>query len=244
MNSVDFKDWVLGKDLNDPFSGCDGGDPGSERSPSTWLFGLEWGDPKSVNARAVSECSNADVNYSIETQIRRWPFNRNAFKLLSSIYAGDINSYREFAHREQPFVKGQKGYFKGNLYPLGFNNLSAWNDEAIALSGFLTKEDYIEWARRERLSVVRCWIQKYKPKLFIGAGIGFLHDFLNALGTKSYTEHRFEANNIRRRIFLGSVGETVFAIVPHLSGGRFGLTSTDSISLAGHIIRERLLHNS
>lgn len=67
------------------FDHCDGGDPGTPKSPSIWLFGLEpgWSKTDAKAEQLTTDCKE-DLDYSVETQLG-WPFNRNAFKLLAAL---------------------------------------------------------------------------------------------------------------------------------------------------------------
>lgn len=71
-------------------STCDGGDPGTPDRQSVWLLGIEPG--WSVADAEADQCEDAEHEaklsaYSVELQLE-WPFNRNAFKLLSALEGG------------------------------------------------------------------------------------------------------------------------------------------------------------
>jgi hypothetical protein len=239
MNIESFKSWALGKDCDDPFSGCDGGDPGGKAARATWLFGIEWGWSKKDQENSASDHPGDD--YSVETQMQ-WPYNRNAFKLLSCIYGDGIDSYTEYAKLHKPFAKNGYGFFKGNLFPIGFNNIDEWTGDAVAQTGFHDKYEYYDWLRNNRLPVINEWIKSHNPKLFIGVGITFANDFMAAVGAHTCSEHKFKVNGHTKRILIGNVSDFTFSIIPHLSGGANGLNSDEAIRKAGDLIKHKMLY--
>ena len=143
-------------------SNADGGDPGSPEKPSVWLFGVEpgWSLEDARGAEPTGgQVVPRDDRYSVEQQLD-WPFNRNAFKLLSALDGGESSSYREFARRVRPFEKGYQGYFKGNLFPLALNSIRTWHADAQRHTGFETKNQYQEWVRSVRFPIVASWMAK------------------------------------------------------------------------------------
>lgn len=73
-------------------SNADGGDPGSPEKPSVWLFGVEpgWSLEDARGAEPTGgQVVPRDDRYSVEQQLD-WPFNRNAFKLLSALDGGSL----------------------------------------------------------------------------------------------------------------------------------------------------------
>lgn len=224
-------------------STCDGGDPGSIVEPSVWLLGIEpgWSLADETNAEEPSpEAEERLRAYSIELQLK-WPFNRNAFKLLAAVEGGSPDEYREFAKRAQPFALNSKGYLKGNLFPVPFNNVGAWDDAAIAMTGFTTKDEYQSWVREVRFPILERWIEKCRPRLLIGSGISHLADFLAVTGADEATDaFTFEVNGHSKRVFISKSGIVPVAIVPHLSGGIHSLNSNQSIAQTAATIRSEL----
>lgn len=224
-------------------STCDGGDPGSPDKPSIWLLGLEpgWSLADQAAAEASDVAADQELEaYSIDLQLK-WPFNRNAFKLLTAIGGGQPENYREFAKSAQPFVSGSKGYLKGNLFPVPFNNLADWDDVATATTGFATKDEYKAWVRAVRFPILKGWIEQCRPRLLIGSGTTHLSDFLEIVGANETPRtFEFEVNGHRKRIFISESGIVPVVIIPHLSGGSHSLNSNDAIARAAAIIRTEL----
>ena len=100
-------------------STCDGGDPGTPDHKSVWLLGIEPG--WSLNDERAAHGEDAErarklAAYAVELQLK-WPFNRNAFKLLCALHDGSPDDYRNFALCARPFERGSKGFLKANLFP-------------------------------------------------------------------------------------------------------------------------------
>lgn len=222
---------------------CDGGDPGSIKEPSVWLLGIEPGWSLADDSGAEEPGPEAEERlraYSIDLQLQ-WPFNRNAFKLLAAVEGGSPEDYREFAKRAQPFALDSKGYLKGNLFPVPFNNVGAWDEAATEMTGFTTKDEYQSWVREVRFPVLERWIELCRPRLLIGSGISHLADFLEIAGADEAPDSfRFEVNGHSKRVFISKSGVVPVAIVPHLSGGIHSLNSNQSIAQTAAIIRSEL----
>ncbi len=218
---------------------CDGGDPGTPDHPSIWVLGIEPGWSLADSVAAEQEDIERDRHrdqYSIELQLR-WPYNRNAFKLLAALDGTPVEDYAPFAERARPFERGSTGYFKGNLFPEPFNKVGSWDNEAIKKTGFATKSEYREWHRIVRFSVMRTWIEKCKPKLVIGTGLTHLHDFMAITGTDDAPPARhFEVNGHSKRLHVATSGAVPVAVVPHLSGGSYGLNSDEATRIAASLI--------
>lgn len=216
----------------DEFPGCDAGDPGSPESPSIWLFGVEPG-------HAITDDSHppiTDSDYTVDSQLQ-WPFNRNAFKLISLIEGQTLENHRNYARQQRIFQNNCSGYFKGNLFPVGVQSVATWTDELIYRTGFQTKANYYDWCRQNHFPRIREWALKHKPKLIIGCGVSFLNDFATAfLGEPIKPIQKQIKSGYRVRnmyVFNG----TPLVVVPHLSGGPSGLTSHESIIRAAELIR-------
>lgn len=219
------------------FAGCDGGDPGSASSPSTWIFGIEHGTFKSRNDPSYL-APQEDEKYSVDLQLT-WPYNRNAFKLLAAIEGRPVAEYVDFANERQPFVAGAKGYFKGNLYPFACRRVEDWPAVAKAETG-MTKNEYKTWCQNYHFPAISSWVSKYQPKLFIGVGIMNRNEFSQVFLGDSLElhEHQININGHVKRIFHAESDGRVLVVIPHLSGSRHGLNSDHSLQQAGQFIRQ------
>tara|TARA_R110000868_G_scaffold2110_1_gene16302 strand:- start:11495 stop:12217 length:723 start_codon:yes stop_codon:yes gene_type:complete len=238
MMNNEFRNEALGLNSNGRLMGCEGDDLGTPDRPSTWLFGIEHGDSDREYA-----ITNDGGEYSIEKQLQ-FEYNRNAFRLLARINGSDADTYEAFAHEKQPFVRGRKGFYKGNLYPVACRNVSVWSDEAVAFTGFNSKTDMRDWCRVERFAHLQSLFQKHQPQLFMGVGITQVHDYCLMAGVdiKSLNQKHFTGQNgLNRRYYYGQVGATVFAVIPHLSrSGPYCLTDVPDIERVGQHIAELL----
>tara|TARA_B100000405_G_scaffold265394_1_gene202408 strand:+ start:436 stop:1158 length:723 start_codon:yes stop_codon:yes gene_type:complete len=214
MINKEFEAAALGLVPGSGIMGCEGDDLGTPKRPSIWLFGIEQGDPKKPTTVDVDA-----QGYSISQQMQ-YPFNRNAFRMLSVICGSKSDEFEKFATERQPFVTGKQGFFKGNLFPLPCNKVSSWPKEAIRFTGFETKNEMREWSRKARFAKFRYLMAKHQPRLLICAGIGALADFCLAFGIDPETlnEVHFEGmNGLRRRYYHGKKESTTFVVIPHLS---------------------------
>lgn len=224
-------------------STCDGGDPGSKETPSIWLLGIEPG--WSLDDQAASEVSDTEKDkqleaYSVELQLK-WPFNRNAFKLLAAIEGRSPEDYRQFAECAKPFASGSLGYLKGNLFPVPFHKVSTWDEAATEMTGFPTKDEYKAWVRAARFPILKGWIENCRPRLLIGSGISHLTDFLEIVGANETPQaFQFEINGHTKRVFIRKDGIVPVVIIPHLSNGIHSLNSNESIARTAEIIRSEL----
>lgn len=222
------------------FVGCDSDEigAGSKESPSIWMFGLEHGTYKSINEDSfVSESEELDNNYSIETQ-KKWPYNKKAFKLLAAMHKDyEVENWLEFANKYQPFVKGQEGFFKGNLYPFPCKSVKDWPQKAIDATGCNTKKEYLDWCEGNRLPAINSWVNEYQPKIIIGVGLGNKQDFSLAVFKNSvaFREFTFLVNGHNKRLLYFVGGNRKLVVVPHFSGVN-GLNSDESLQVAGEFI--------
>lgn len=164
-----FKEWCLG------YSGCDGGDIGSQDNPSVWVCGIEWGGghtPENIMSDIDEDSTEPPCLYDDWQENVKVPYNRQAMKLLSAISEKSVSEYANFAERVQPFIIGSKGYFKMNLYPIAFKdtNHERWSNEFSAITGFSTKSQYHDWCAKHRFPQMRQWAKTSKPKLIICLG--------------------------------------------------------------------------
>ena len=214
------------------FAGCDAEADDTPEKGSVWLFGIEHGWPKNAEeTRAVSE----DDTYSIKTQ-RQWPFNRNAFKLLTIMAGRQITEWTDYAEEHQPFVRGSKGFFKGNLYPFPCHNTGEWSDSAKELTGFSQKDEYKAWCHEHRLPVIKSWVDEYTPSIFIGVGNQYVNEFsLAAFGKLiNFDVLETEINGYTKRLYYAEDNGLKLVVIPHLSRG---LNSHKSQEWAGSFTR-------
>lgn len=234
MIDKSFADEALSK-----FAGCDSDDvaAGSPAAPSIWLLGIEHGTYNSRHEEA-SAIEPEDDSYSIEMQLR-WPYNKKAFKLLASMHGYTVDSFLEFSANHQPFVKGQAGFFKGNLYPFACHNVSSWPERAVTATGTSDKGEYRQWCQEYRLPTIKSWIDEYQPKIVIGVGITCRSDFSRAVFGQEVelSEKILNINGHKKRLFYFTQGWRKLVIIPHFSGA-YGLNSNVSLQEAGSFIRE------
>lgn len=217
------------------FDGCDGGDPGSPDVPSIWIFGIEHGTYRSSHDESF-HAAQVDSGYSIKTQLK-WPYNQKAFKLLAAMEGKAVSNYREFAETNKPFVKQSVGYFKGNIYPYACRNVSEWPVEAEEETG-MTKSEYREWCSLHHIPAIKKWVDKYRPKVFIGVGVTNKSEFANAVFGMDveFDVYQFSVNGYGKQIFYFKSAGRRLVVVPHLSGSRHGLNSNESLRIAGEFI--------
>lgn len=233
--------------MEKPFMDADGGDLGDGESPSIWLFGIEHG----INKNLEINQQDIDNSYSIEIQ-RQFTYNRNAFKLLAAIDGwsteADTKTNKislKFAETKKPFIRGEKGYFKGNLFSYACTNVATWDaDIAEAETGFKTKEEYYTKYRDLVFPEIFKKVLSHRPKLIIGVGTTFRNDFclafLNSLDVK-LTEKSFEINKHKKNILYNTDNETKLVIIPHLSGGSNGLNGSEANFQIGLFIKDHIL---
>jgi hypothetical protein len=210
------------------FSGCDGGDPGVASS-SVWIWGVEHGAP------IIAPEETGDEDYGIDETQRWFPFNRNVFKLLTAVQGQSARDWLEFARLHQPFVRGAKGYFKGNLYPYPCHTLTAWTEQAQRETGFATKERYLQWCRSCRLPLVANWVKEYRPNLVIACGTMHRNEFLGVFfdwHPVKLETLEFIVDGKSKRIYFAIHDGRLLAVVPHLSGARI-LNSFTALQAAG-----------
>ena len=217
--------------------GCDGGDAGCPEAPSIWLFGIEHGIYRSIHDPDFSAQPD-DQTYSVETQLQ-WPYNQKAYKLLAAIAGEEVDDYVDFAKARQPFVKHARGYFKGNLYPYSCRSTSDWPAQAQLETG-MSKVQYRDWCREHHFPLIRSLIDRHQPKIFIGVGITCRAEFSRALfgDVVPLDMHRFEVNGHWKTIFHAQASGRRLVVVPHLSGGQYGLNSNESLRIAGKFIAD------
>lgn len=179
-----FAKWGLG------FSGCDGGDIGSSENPSVWICGLEWGgghDCEGLVRELSFSASLPPEGYDSWKENVSYIFNWQVMKLLAVMNGLLVSQYKQFAEKVKPFVAGEKGYFKMNLYPIGFRNTSAehWQEGFSKITGFSSKAEYLAWANDSRLAKISEWSKAYSPEMVICLGKNYRHEFGSAFGVPS-----------------------------------------------------------
>jgi hypothetical protein len=230
------KNRAILESMLEEFDGCEGDDPGTTESPSIWLFGIEPGRSISDQNNASTVTSRINDGYRIDIQ-RKWPYNRNAFKLLAAIKGYSVSQYLEFANLYQPFVVGGKGYFKGNLFPYACKKVGDWPDDAIIETGLKDKSEYQEWCRVNRWPIISKWVDQYRPLVFIGVGNSCRNDFaLSVFGREvELNLHEFMINRNVKRIYYKFADGRRLVVIPHLSRG---LHENASLQYAGEFIAD------
>jgi len=229
------------KAMKNIIESSDGGDPGHLGARSIWLFGIEPGDSKAdQTSRESGNTRPRDDDYSVGTQMQ-WVFNQNAFKLLAAIDGKSVYEFESFAKGKNPFVKGCSGYFKGNLYPVASNNLDAWSKVSQEEMG-CDKKEFYEWCRKERYPEIQNFVEKFRPRLIIGVGVGHRNEFLKAFfndGSADFLVHRSEIKQRVRRLYYKEKDGVKLVVIPHLSPrGPYCLSSYDAIQKAGEFIAD------
>lgn len=237
MASQAFEKWALG------YSGCDGGDIGNPQHPSTWVCGIEWGGGHSKED-LIGELG-ADVSF-LPTGYADWEanlayiYNWQVMKLLTAIKGGSVKGYKEFAKQVKPFVKEQLGFFKTNLYPIGFKDTDKgrWLSDFAELTGFQTKQEYIDWCKNKRFLQMYQWVRWYQPKLIICLGKTYKDDFIAAFAN---TEIQFNTEVIDEREISWAFNEvgSLVVILPFMVN-RNGLVKNVSIQKVGERIADLL----
>lgn len=237
-----FAKWCLG------YSGCDGGDIGTTQSRSIWACGLEWGgghDPKQL-ALSIDKDDVAvpPRGYDDWQENIRYIFNWQLMKLLAVVEGGKVGEYKRFAESTAPFLIGNRGYFKMNLFPIGFKNTNQvhWREAFSEITGFENKDSYLQWCRQYRLPQLKTWSETHHPEIVICLGKTYQSDFVTAfLETGQDIEHEV----IDNRDLYWSVNShrTLVVILPFMVN-RNGLVKNTSIQQFGERISElRLLTN-
>ncbi len=177
--SKEFEKWGLG------YSGCDGGDIGNPATPAIWVCGIEWGGghtPESLATHVEEDAGRPPRGYADWKQNLAYIFNWQVMKMLSVIDGGSASEYKKFAEHVQPFVDGRRGYFKMNLYPIGFKDTShaRWHDNFANITGLQSKDDYLEWCSEFRFPQIREWAAQAAPKLILCLGKTYVREFHSA----------------------------------------------------------------
>lgn len=222
------------------------GDVGTPKNPSIWLLGIEPGKPQSDRIHEKNGITfPGQDRYSVEFQLgRKWVYNENAFKFLTVLCDEPLDNWQSFAMRERVFENGCSGYLKGNIYPEQFSDVATWDPAVAARTGCASKPEYYARVKEATFAGARQWVEKCRPKLIIGAGIGFAADFLQIVGgTELGARHWWTSDSgARKGLYFTTSGIVPLAVIPHLSGqGTSVLKYDDSgIVYAANYIRQAL----
>jgi len=230
-----FSRWASG------FSGCDGGDIGSPEQRATWVCGIEWGGGHDFNSLVESieeDVSSPPVGYEVWEHNLDYIFNWQVMKLLCAIDGGKVEEYKTFAEKVMPFVSGQKGYFKMNLYPIAFKNTSGekWVNRFSEITGFESKDEYVKWCKCNRLQKIRSWAKQYKPNTVICLGKSYISDFVSSFLDES-SEIFSEIIDEKEIKWAVNLDGTYVFVLPFMVN-RNGLVKNVSIQKVGARIAE------
>jgi len=236
MNSK-FQKWGLN------YSGCDGGDIGKPNHKSKWVCGIEWGgghDYDSLLSSINEDLEGIPEGYDSWEENISYIFNWQVMKLLSAIEGGKVDEYKLFAERKKPFVNGSQGYFKMNLYPIAFKNTNSenWISSFSNITGFNSKDEYIQWCKKERFFQLRKWASRYSPELIICLGKTYKTDFKVAF----YEENKeFKTECVEDHEISWGVNNdgTLVVILPFMVN-KNGLVKNIAIQKVGNRISELL----
>ncbi len=239
--SRDFEKWGL------RYSGCDGGDIGSPANPAIWVCGIEWGGghtPESLTNHMEEDVNHPPRGYADWKENLAYIFNWQIMKILSVIDGGSTSEYKRFAEHVQPFVDGRRGYFKMNLYPIGFKDTSHawWHYNFSTITGFQSKADYLGWCSAFRFPQIRKWTAQAAPKLVLCLGKTYIKEFQSAF----YDEEADFTHEVidDRDLFWGVNSQgSVVAVVPFMVN-RYGLVRNASIQRFGERISQLLTNQS
>ena len=219
----EFERDALGRGPSGRLLGCEGDDLGNPDAPSIWIYGMEPGGHPN-NDEDNASINESVLNYSIQYQLdEKWRLNKNVFKLLASIDGHKVSNYEDYAYGKQPFVRGERGFYKGNLYPLPCQREECWPKPHIKTTGFSRKQDYRDWCYSNRFPVISHLTEKHRPKLFIGLGLGNQDAYWSVTGVdRNLIQACYTSNNIggTRKYYVVETLHTKVAVIPHLSGAR------------------------
>jgi len=236
-----FENWALG------YSGCDGGDIGSPSKPSIWVCGIEWGGghtPEALVTHMEDDVNCPPRGYADWTENLAYIFNWQVVKLLSVISGGSVSDYKKFAETVKPFVEGSSGYFKMNLYPIGFKDTSyaRWHNNFSNITGFQSKTDYLRWCQTYRFPKVRKWTSSAAPKLILCLGKTYIQDFRAAFANDS-SKVIHEIIDERDLYWCINDQGSIVAVIPFMVN-RNGLVKNISIHKFGERITQLLTSES
>jgi hypothetical protein len=232
--SNEFQEWAVS------FSGCDGGDIGSKEHPSIWVCGIEWGGgntPDDIrDAMKYPENVPPRGYRDLEEQLG-YRFNQWAFKLLAAINGQRVEDYGAFAEQAKPFVEGSRGYFKMNLFPIAFKKTdhNLFSGEFSSVTGFASKNDYIQFCKEYRFPQIRSWAQTYVPDLVICTGKGCKDYFSSAFGvTSTFNLEKMQDRPDHINWAVNSWGSLI-VVLPFFGNGQF---SNEGAQIVGERIAD------
>ena len=239
-----FQEWAKS------FAGCDGGNINGQY----WFCGIEPGCGKG---------DRLDANY---TPIHSFPekltsngwTDQYSLKVAKIIEAerveGSDKSLKvgELRHKSNKFLTTDSNFFKMNLYPLPFLNISPqyWKFEHFSQTGFYTKFQYLMWCQENRFEKIKKWTSVGMSKIIICTGLAYAVDFLMAFTMiKDWEKYIFNLNDFQKKLTVKNETSSIkkyyeieikknnidyIYIIPFLGQG--GLMSNDSLYEIGKII--------
>lgn len=231
-------------------SGCDGGDLNAD----VWISGIEWGAGGYDDGRYYREELPLEIRagaYTPDAKLYDWNdsltyrFGLSFAKLYTAMNGHLPSEYRDF-------TKGLSGeeVFKLNLYPIAFDSTDPglWHKYKLdELTGFTEKHLFQTWCFYNRFPAFTKLVNKHRPKVIIGTGVGYLNDFFACYGGTRETASQIQyedivpasnsSKKIARRIYWVPINErTTLFIIPFFSGV-YGLNSDYLLERVGTLIR-------
>ena len=241
----EFKKWALG------WSGCHGGDISEG---SIWICGIEWGgqynNPQELRNEFNRDVSKPPDGYCAKEGNFASQFDIAVFKIINAFNGEDIQSkyYRDLPFK--PFVKGEKGFFKLNLFPLAFSSTdpALWTACYKDATGFKMKDEYKDWCRINRFVKIKKWVEDYKPKAVICFGNTETYDdFLlvfNGSNTNKLKDRGITFKNNERKLYFTELNNMyMYLIICPFPLYPNGLNSDGLRQKCGEIISEIITEN-
>lgn len=220
------------------YSGFDGGDIGSPESPSIWVCGIEWGGGGDCEwLENELETNQEDYSgYDDPKDNLAYIFNRQTMKLLCAIDGSNVADYESFAQTIKPFVKSERGYYKMNLYPMSFKNTDhgLWRDCFSRITGLNSKEEYIQWCKKNRFPLFSQLLNKQKPKLIICFGKTYKKEYEDAFSLSA--SECYNETIMERNLSWYKKDSTTVTVCP-FPVNRYGLNSNNLIQEFGDRIK-------
>lgn len=230
-----FEQWGLG------FSGCDGGDLGSPTNRSVRVCGIEWGgghDLEGLRRHMHEDMAAVPAGYSCWKENISYIFNWQVMKLLTALAGENVSDYKKFAETAKPFIEGNYGYFKMNLYPIAFRNTASsnWKSEFSEITGLPSKSEYLTWCKEFRLPQIRQWAQENKPEIIICLGKTYIDDFMAAFASPDdeFITETFDGREISWAV---NADGTLVVVLPFMVN-RNGLVRNVTIQKVGDHIKQ------
>jgi hypothetical protein len=230
-----FDNWARG------FSGCDGGNPRGD----IWLCGIEYAgeeEEQSFKQYLTQDVSKPPLPREDHASYLNSRYNQSALKILCALADERVSRYKEFFVANDVFG-ADSNYFKMNLYPIGFKNVSPsqWEEWHPRLTGFQNKGDYLAWCQKERFPKIKGWARKWAPKLIVCTGTTFAAEYFDAFCDRTDTEIRDEQGITGKpiRYTVTNAGRTMVAVT-YFPGGPNGLNSNDNLAATGQRLAQLL----